>query len=98
MSRFARVLCSLHGAAFLWLAYCAVQSYRHGAVWAACLFTAASLLYLIAVLREAERAEERRAVAGTAGDLNSACCERWWTSLATDHDPTCPNQTRRSNA
>ncbi|MGW0599938.1 hypothetical protein ACWD11_22680 [Streptomyces sp. NPDC002776] len=25
-------------------------------------------------------------------DLDAACCERWWTSLATDHDPTCPHQ------
>lgn len=22
------------------------------------------------------------------------CCERWWTSFGTDHDPTCPNQKR----
>lgn len=28
-------------------------------------------------------------------DLHEACCDRWWTSLATDHDPTCPNQTRK---
>jgi hypothetical protein len=28
-------------------------------------------------------------------ELDQACCERWWTSLATDHDPTCPNQTRK---
>ena len=28
-------------------------------------------------------------------ELDQACCERWWTALATDHDPTCPNQTRK---
>ncbi|WP_406262534.1 hypothetical protein OIA45_39670 [Streptomyces chartreusis] len=28
-------------------------------------------------------------------DLHEACCDRWWTSLATDHDPTCPNQPRK---
>lgn len=28
-------------------------------------------------------------------ELDDACCERWWTSLATDHDPTCPHQTRK---
>lgn len=27
--------------------------------------------------------------------MHDACCERWWTSLAADHDPTCPNQTRK---
>lgn len=27
--------------------------------------------------------------------LHDACCERWWTSLASDHDPTCPTQTRK---
>ncbi|EPD63157.1 hypothetical protein [Streptomyces sp. HGB0020] len=27
--------------------------------------------------------------------LNDACCERWWTSAGTDHEPTCPrNETR----
>jgi hypothetical protein len=31
-------------------------------------------------------------------DLGRACCERWWTALETDHDPTCPNQQPRSNA
>ncbi len=31
-------------------------------------------------------------------ELSCACCERWWTSLATDHDPTCPHQQPRSNA
>lgn len=27
--------------------------------------------------------------------LDEACCETWWTSTATDHDPTCHNQTRK---
>lgn len=97
MSRLARALCSFHGAAFLWFAYCAVQSAHNGATWAVWLFVAASVLTVISVIREAEIAEERRAAAGAA-DLNAACCERWWTSLATDHDPTCRNQTRRSAA
>lgn len=26
--------------------------------------------------------------------LDDACCETWWTSTATDHDPSCPNQPR----
>lgn len=31
-------------------------------------------------------------------ELLNACCERWWTSLETDHDPTCRHQTRSSAA
>lgn len=34
----------------------------------------------------------------TVTELNTACCERWWTALGTDHDPTCRNQQRRSAA
>ncbi|RFU86182.1 hypothetical protein DY218_13775 [Streptomyces triticagri] len=34
----------------------------------------------------------------TVTQLNTACCERWWTALGTDHDPTCHNQQRRSAA
>lgn len=108
MNRFARALCSLQGGAFLWLAYCAVQSARNGATWEVWLFAAASVLPVIAMFREYELADERRAVAVRAErlarlrihaeEINTACCERWWTSLATDHDPTCPNQTRRSAA
>jgi hypothetical protein len=29
-------------------------------------------------------------------ELDNACCERWWTSLATNHDPTCHNNQPRS--
>ncbi|MFE6282453.1 hypothetical protein [Streptomyces sp. NPDC057877] len=28
--------------------------------------------------------------------LNSACCEPWWTSAGTEHDPACPRQARRA--
>ncbi len=31
-------------------------------------------------------------------ELLAACCERWWTSLETDHDPTCRHQTRSQAA
>ncbi|WP_373429248.1 glycosyltransferase family 4 protein [Streptomyces sp. V4I23] len=31
-----------------------------------------------------------------SSEMNAACCERWWTSLSTDHDPVCPNQNRRN--
>ncbi|MEU4996557.1 hypothetical protein [Streptomyces sp. NPDC021622] len=108
MTRLARALCSLHGAALLWLAYCAVQSARNGATWAVLLFAAASAMTVIAVIRETELADEQRAAAvraerlarlrAHADELNTACCEHWWTALGTDHDPTCPNQRRRHTA
>ncbi|MBC2905493.1 hypothetical protein [Streptomyces cupreus] len=31
-------------------------------------------------------------------ELDGACCERWWTSLGSDHDRTCPHRIPRSSA
>lgn len=44
--------------------------------------------------RRARHAPHNQHTAATEA-LDDACCERWWTSLATDHDFACPNQTRR---
>ncbi|MEV0324655.1 hypothetical protein ACIBKX_36965 [Streptomyces sp. NPDC050658] len=63
MSRLARALCSLHGTAFLWLGYCTVQSARNNAALPALLFTAASALSVLAVVRECELADQQWAVA-----------------------------------
>ncbi|MBN0042600.1 hypothetical protein JS756_00430 [Streptomyces actuosus] len=30
--------------------------------------------------------------AAVRAELGSACCERWWTSLGTDHDMACREQ------
>ncbi|MEV0174611.1 hypothetical protein AB0I00_26270 [Streptomyces sp. NPDC050803] len=47
----------------------------------------------------------RRAATGDANaedivraELDAACCERWWTSLGSDHDVTCPHRIPRSSA
>lgn len=41
--------------------------------------------------RPTSRAHARRLAARV---LTGTCrCERWWTSLGTDHDPSCPVQT-----
>lgn len=46
--------------------------------------------------RRAARTQHTRRI--TAHDdtvaiaLNDACCERWWTSCGTHHEPTCPHQ------
>ncbi|MFE0132425.1 hypothetical protein ACFWY6_12760 [Streptomyces sp. NPDC059037] len=117
MTRLARALCSLHGAVLAWLAYCAMQSARNGATWAVLLFAAASLMTVIAVIRETELTDERRTAAVRAErvarlrahaeedvaalariELAAACCEPWWTSAGTDHDPACPNSQRSSAA
>lgn len=52
--------------------------------------------------RRARQAAHTHHVASTAAiddavtlALDDACCETWWTSTATDHDPTCPNHTRK---
>lgn len=113
MTRTARALCVLYGAAALFLAWATVQSALAGSVWAILAFAAASIVPLLACLREAEFADakasaradleraarlrdsdERRGIREAADALGHVCCERWWTSLGTDHDPTCEKQRR----
>lgn len=105
MSRLSRTLHVAYGALLVWLAYCAVISARNGSPWSCVAFVAGAGLAVTAAIREGdlEDALRREAVlaerharpAAPAHDaLAEACCERWWTSLATDHDPQCPNQQR----
>ncbi|GAA3207552.1 hypothetical protein MTQ10_06620 [Streptomyces sp. XM83C] len=109
-SRFLTVLYVTTGAGLAWTA---VLEFRHGPVWASCLFGAAGLVPLIAAVRESVLCDLRRAVrrAGEAAapdavgteavvraELEAACCERWWTSLGTDHDAGCAHGSRRSSA
>lgn len=60
-----------------------------------------------ALRREAVRAERAARPAGADTDASdgavavafaAACCEQWWTSAGTDHEPTCPNHQHRSAA
>lgn len=113
MTRFARILCVIYGATTLFLAWAAVQSGMANSVWSALLFAAASIVPLMAWLREAEfvdikaealasseraarvrESEDRRSLREAADALGHSCCERWWTSLGTDHSPTCEKQRR----
>lgn len=117
MTRFAQALCSIYGAAALFLAYAAVQQALYGEVWAVAAFAACSLVPLIALVRETEHADtmtairtdteraarlrdrgEQRNLRETADALGHACCERWWTSFGTDHDPACRHQQRSRTA
>ncbi|MBD9735657.1 hypothetical protein IGX29_28420 [Streptomyces sp. H28] len=55
--------------------------------------------HAVAVLREREgrRGAWRDTAAAVLArvEVDAACCERWWTSLATDHDPGCAHRTSR---
>lgn len=113
MTRFARILCVIYGATTVFLTWAAAQSGMAHSVWVALLFAAASIVPIIAWLRETEFSEskaetcanveraarvresaERRALREAADALQHVCCERWWTSLGTDHAPTCAKQRR----
>ncbi|MEU6356574.1 hypothetical protein ABZ896_45930 [Streptomyces sp. NPDC047072] len=112
MNRSLGPLSALYIATSTGLAWTAVLELRHGPVWAACLFAATSLVPVIAVVRESVIRDQRRwmaelerraAGAETAdhivrGELDTACCERWWTSCGTDHDTSCPRRVPRSSA
>ncbi|EGX55352.1 hypothetical protein SZN_33361 [Streptomyces zinciresistens K42] len=104
MNRSSRLLCLLHAATSAGLAWVSVLQLRHGPLWAASLFAAAGLVPVIAVVRETVIGEQRRLIVelvtrsvrrGDATDaivraeLDSACCERWWTSLGRAHEATC---------
>ncbi|MEU9553993.1 hypothetical protein [Streptomyces fumanus] len=113
MTRSSCLLCALYLATSTQLAWTAVLELRFGPPWAAALFGAASLVPVIAVVRETVLAEERRAAGRRAGrtapvrrpaeaevraHLDTACCERWWTSCGTDHDTGCARRVRRNSA
>ncbi|MDN3027352.1 hypothetical protein [Streptomyces sp. S.PB5] len=109
MNHLQRLLCTLYVATSAGLTWTTVLEYRHGPLWAACLFGAASLVPVIALARESEP-RPRPAVGELWGvecaaeedvvriELDAACCERWWTSCGTDHDSSCPHRIPRSSA
>jgi hypothetical protein len=118
MNRSAGLLSALYLATSTGIAWTAALALRQGPPWAACLFAAASLVPVIALVRESMLRDQRRALAemrgrsggpeGQAGagaaddivraELDTACCERWWTSCGTDHDSACPRRVPRSSA
>jgi hypothetical protein len=114
MTRSSRLLCALYLVTSTQLAWTAVLELRFGPLWAAALFGAASLVQVIAVVRETVLADERRTAGRRAAgrtvparraddavvraELDAACCERWWTSCGTDHDTGCARRARRNSA
>jgi hypothetical protein len=109
MNQLQRLLCALYVGTSAGLAWTTVLEFRHGPWWAACLFGAASLVPLVAAVRESEPGTPA-AEGGLRGvecaadedvvriELDAACCERWWTSCGTDHDSACPHRVPRSSA
>ncbi|MEU6380714.1 hypothetical protein [Streptomyces sp. NPDC046909] len=102
-----RLLYALYVTTSAGLAWTTALEFRHGPAWAGFLFAAASLVPLIAVIRESEMPHEPFIAYGVAAgahedvvraELDGACCERWWTSCGTDHDTTCPHRIPRSSA
>lgn len=114
MNSSSRLLCLLYLATSAGLAWVTVLEIRYGPAWAACMFAAASLVPVIAVVRETVIGEQDRllrepdAPAARGGDaaeaivraeLDAACCERWWTTLGSEHDLTCRHRSpHRSSA
>lgn len=108
----SRLLRVLYAATSALLAGIAGLELRYGPLWTACVFAAAALVPVIAVVRETMICDERRHVteatskrARCGGEavepilqaaLEAACCERWWTSLGRNHDAGC--QKTRSGA
>jgi hypothetical protein len=110
MTHSGRLLCALYLATSGGLLWTAVLEFLYGPRWAGFLFAAASLVPVIAVVRETLIGDLRGAVVRRSAaarpvaddivrsELEAACCERWWTSLGLHHDSTCPHGTRRSSA
>ncbi|MCH0566544.1 MULTISPECIES: hypothetical protein [unclassified Streptomyces] len=118
----SRLLNTLYATTSTGLAWTAELQFRYGLAWAGCLFGAACVVPVIAVVRESVLCDLRRETAAHAAgrtrpprastdrargcateatvrtELGAACCERWWTSLGTDHDTACRAQSRRSSA
>lgn len=63
MSRGSLALCALYLATATWLAWCTIITFSSVPIWATLLNTAASIILIIAVIRETVLADERHTVA-----------------------------------
>lgn len=114
MNRHSRFLSTLYVLTSGLLAWTAVLQYRYGPLWAGVIFTAAAVVPTIAVVRESVIGDQRRTIAELTArprrrgerlvdtlvrrELGAACCDRWWTSLGTDHDEACAHRAPRNSA
>jgi hypothetical protein len=63
MSRGSRALCTLYTATALWHAWCTINTLGYAPLWASVLNMAASVVAVIAIVREYDLADERHEVA-----------------------------------
>lgn len=92
MTRFARVLCTIYGAASIFLAYAAVQQARYGEPWAVAALSGCALVPLIALIRETDQADdaaEARADAERAERLRDRADERGMRAALDDLKNAC---------
>jgi len=75
----------------------------------AAIFASVAATYRADEARQRARREQSEAAAAAddqallrppdaRAQLDTGCCERWWTSCGFDHDPTCPMSEHRSAA
>jgi len=63
MSRGSRALCALYTLTSLWHAWCTITTLGHVPLWASALNCAASIVSVMAIVRESVLADERHTVA-----------------------------------
>jgi hypothetical protein len=63
VSRGSRALCGLYTITAAWLAFCTINTWGTAATWTSLTMAAASLLPIVAAIRETVIADERRHVA-----------------------------------
>lgn len=104
MRRITRTLAGLYAVLAIGLGYCAVIAFQHDSWGYTMAFAATSFGYVLAIAhhewlldeyrqllarvdRPALPTRQRRSRRGAVA-LDNDCCERWWTSLGAEHDPT----------
>jgi hypothetical protein len=77
MSAGSRILTCFYAAVALWLAYCTVRTWGSAAAWSSAAMAVASLLVVVAMVREIVIAHERRTVAALCGRKERHLAWRW---------------------
>lgn len=84
MTRGSLALCALYLATALWLAWCTVITFGGVPIWVTLLNTAASVVAVMAVVREAELGDERHRVAVLVERESRRAA---WPELPADGEP-----------
>jgi hypothetical protein len=103
VSRGSRALCGLYLAVTGWLAFCTIQTWGTAATWTSLTMAAASLLPIVAAIRESVIADERRHVAALIAQQERERARRHgpplnqreaaaWTRMVARFDLNLPDQ------